>query len=683
MLRALSIETEYRSGQDNLVEDFYRPCLQNSILYDRAVGYFRSSVVIVYGRAIIDFARSGGKIRLICSTDVTDEDAQATIHAEAPADATLVASLLRELEFLVADSRAQNQLRLVATLVALGVLEIRIACPEVGSGLFHEKLGIFVDDTGDSVSFKGSSNETWSGWHPLGNIESNEVFCSWRESEALRVKRHTDYFNRLWDGHISAIKVVPIPEAVQKRLLKHRETSLDEIERRLARTTKGTPNIVLRPHQEQALQSWEAAGKTGILEHATGSGKTITALFAIKAHLDMDLPALVLVPSQILVQQWHDEAKKILNAVVILCAGAGHSSWRRGTRLRSMTGNVRSAGPRLVISTMQTAATHDFRARLSGGEHLLVVADEVHQIGAPETSKALQIAAGPKLGLSATPKRYGDPAGTQRIKDYFGETLEPVFTLRDAINSKVLCEYRYYPRLVSLNDEESDEWEKLTIQIGREIGGGSASDTKLGGLSEKARMLLIRRSRIAKKAAAKTELSVDVVRDNYEQGQRWLVYCEDIDQLRSIVKLISEIIPECSEYHSQMTADKEATLEWFENSGGVLVSIACLDEGVDIPAASHALILASSQNPRQFVQRRGRVLRKSSGKHFADIHDALVVPVSASTQPRQASLLEAEFARAMEFARDAMNPSALVTLRRAAASAGVDPDAVLDVGMED
>ena len=138
-----------------------------------------------------------------------------------------------------------------------------------------------------------------------------------------------------------------------------------------------------------------------------------------------------------------------------------------------------------------------------------------------------------------------------------------------------------------------------------------------------------------------------------------------------------------SEYHSSMPGDRNATMAWFRTFGGLLVSIRCLDEGVDIPAVSHALILASSQNPRQFIQRRGRVLRKSQGKHFATIHDAIVVPVNIENEPEQTSLLKSEMLRAIEFADNAVNKMASAELRTVCTKLGINPDELIDAGIED
>lgn len=113
------------------------------------------------------------------------------------------------------------------------------------------------------------------------------------------------------------------------------------------------------------------------------------------------------------------------------------------------------------------------------------------------------------------------------------------------------------------------------------------------------------------------------------------------------------------------------------------MSIRCLDEGVDIPNVSHALILASSQNPRQFIQRRGRVLRRAPGKRLATVHDVIVVPVSAENEPEQTSLLRSELLRAIEFADHAINKGAGAELRNIAINMGIAPDSLFNCGLEE
>lgn len=196
-------------------------------------------------------------------------------------------------------------------------------------------------------------------------------------------------------------------------------------------------------------------------------------------------------------------------------------------------------------------------------------------------------------------------------------------------------------------------------------------------------MLLIQRSRIAKKAAAKVRLARDVLRAHFEKGQSWLVYCEDAEQLAQVLAVLRQEGMDPVEYHSKMDGDRAATMSWFRSFGGIMVSIRCLDEGVDIPDVSHALILASSQNPRQFIQRRGRVLRRAPNKQVAVLHDAIVVPVSADEEPEQISLLKSELVRAIEFADHAINKGAGAELRDIAINMGIDPDGLLDSGVEE
>ena len=309
----------------------------------------------------------------------------------------------------------------------------------------------------------------------------------------------------------------------------------------------------------------------------------------------------------------------------------------------------------------------------------MFVADEVHQIGSPFNSQSMSIASGPRLGLSATPQRYGDEEGTARIFDYFGLVVPPPITLSDAVASGRLVEYLYHPHPVRLNAEEADAWKSITKSLRFEL-----SSDREGKITERVKMLLIKRSRIAKKAAAKSPLAATILKKNYEEGQSWLIYCEDSDHLTQTMQDIRAIGLTSIEYYSSMEGDRAATLDWFKRFGGILVSIKCLDEGVDIPSVSHAIILASSQNPRQFIQRRGRVLRKAGReKLFATIHDAIVVPIGLDEEPEQGSLLKSEFLRAIEFAGSAMNLSAGAELREIAREVGFDPDENFSNGIEE
>lgn len=669
-LSTLPLDSHYRTGERDPVTGFYKPCLDASVTYDRAVGYFRSSIFAVIGQPFLDFARRGGKARFICSPSITEEDASAIASGYLQRNDAIERAITRDVDELLSDPASEHRAKLLATFIKFGTLDIKVAIRIGGNGIYHEKIGIFADEKGHHVSFLGSANETWSAWHAEGNHESIEVFRSWMNTDESRVQSHRKIFNLLWKGETPGVDTIEFPEAQRRKILLVAAPGLDD-------PTVDTPRPMnsgrrrLMPHQANAIELWEKAGRRGVFEHATGSGKTFTAIEAIKKHLKTGEPALVLVPSQLLHEQWKREILEEIPDASVLMAGSGHIKWKDRGRLRSQTSSGLGMN-RVVVATMQTASTDTFINGLSQGDHLLIVADEIHQIGSPKNSIALSIRSGASLGLSATPIRYGDPEGTQRIFTRFGPVIPPAITLQDAIAAGRLVNYEYFPHPVHLSDEESELWKKLTKQISFELAKSKKKDSS-AGLTDKAKMLLIQRSRIAKKARVKTGLATNVIKKEFKEGQSWLVYCEDSDQLNEMLfKLRAEGLRPL-EYHSNMSGDKVDALNWFKKFGGVLVSIKCLDEGVDIPAVSHAFILASSQNPRQFIQRRGRVLRKSAEKNIAVIHDAIVVPIDPESESEQISLLKAELIRALEFANSALNKGAGADLRRIALEMGIDP----------
>lgn len=682
-LSRFEFNTEYRSSKEDPATSFYRPCLLNSVAYKRAVGYFRSTVYLVVGSSTVEFARRGGRICLICSPELSPEDIDGIAAGYAKRSELIENRIIAEIDRLLVEEDTAYRTRVLATLVATGALDIKVALRADRKGIYHEKIGVFLDGTGNKVSFKGSANETWSGWHAQGNFESIEVFCNWRGGlEAERVRRHELHFDALWSGSDPDVEVFTFPDRAREHLKKVAFTGgLSAVE--VTPIEEASAKRSALAHQSAAIDAWTQRGRRGIFEHATGSGKTFTAILAIRDQMDQRRPAVVLVPSRLLLEQWADELRDEIPRAALLLAGAGHTKWRQSHRLHGMTVDDPALGARIVLATMQTAATEAFRSQVAEGPHLLVVADEVHQIGSPQNSRFLQVDAGSRLGLSATPKRYGDPEGTQKVLDYFGGVVPPPITLQDAIKAGRLVEYEYYPHPINLTATEAHEWAEVSLAIKQEMARQKEDEHGQRQLSERAKMLLIKRSRIAKKAERKVQLAREVLRQEYEDGQHWLIYCEDADQLQEVIAGLRADGLAPIEYHSNMPGDRDATMAWFRTFGGPLVSIRCLDEGVDIPAVSHALILASSQNPRQFIQRRGRVLRRSPGKHLAVIHDAIVVPVSLEDEPDQTSLLKSELLRSIEFASHAINRMAAAELRTIAANLGFDADELTDAGVED
>jgi len=693
VLRLNEFKEEYRTGEIDLVKEFYQPCLKNSIRYDRAVGYFRSSVFILIGPDFINFAKQGGKFRLICSPCLTEDDINAIEQGYKLKSESTEEALLRDIDLMLENQAIAKNTEALATLISTGALDIKIVFKPNSQGIYHEKRGIFYDENGDCISIKGSVNETWNGWHERGNHESFDVFCSWLGGRDTRqVDRNIDYFENLWKGNIKGLEVIEFPNVAMEKLKEYSKKSIDDIDpqelvdyfnvvhkeekKELIEHHDVKNKRIPLPHQLSAIEEWKKQGKRGILEHATGSGKTFTALTALKEHLEPDGVALVLVPDKLLHRQWAEEIKEEIDDIKLLKAGDGHNKWKKDDRLLHFTSSLDGLGKRIVLVTMQTARTEAFLNNLNQGKHLMVVADEVHEIGSRENSKVLAIESGPRLGLSATPKRYGDREGTAKILGYFGQIVEPPYTLVDAINDERLVPYEYYPKAIRLNAEESEHWAEETDKISKEYARSKRDSDGNAVISSFLQNLIIQRSRIAKKAEAKTPLAVSIIKECYQPNESWLIYCEDQYQLREVMDALKEEGYYPLEYHSNMDSNNEAALKYFKDFGSILCSIKCLDQGVDIPKISHAIILASSQNPRQFIQRRGRVLRTCEGKYKAVIYDAIVVPISLELEPSQLSLLKSEFQRSIQFAKTALNSSAANELMYLAIQLDIDPEEV-------
>ncbi len=698
VLADLTLNTSYHKGRDDIAESFYLPCMRRATEYDRAVGFFRSTVFAVAWPALRDFVQRGGRMRILCSQVLSSADIDALETGySARVDAELAARLVEEVRSLLRDEQLRDPARVLAALVAQGVIDFRIAVlrdSELRTArgrIFHDKLGVFRDEAGNVVIFKGSMNETWTGLASDGNLESVDVAASWMGARDLeRARTEESYFNDLWADRYPTLLVRPFPSVARSELEQAADPAWETSVERMAQAgpekerhtdVKGR---TLHSHQAAGLASWAANERRGILAFATGSGKTFTAITAIREALVLKKEVVVVVvPDQVLFGQWHKEVVETTQdlGVKLLRAGSGYGNWREVLRAWTEPGGP----PRIVLATVQTASGEDFRTRLMGGDHLMLVADEVHRLGSPHHMQLLdERLFGARLGLSATPERAGDPAGTAALLAYFRGILEPRYTLADAVRDGVLTRYFYRPHTVRLAERESSDWTELTKEI-RQLKGRLGSGDDTGGLEERLQRQYIRRARIVKHAAAKVPLAASILADEFARGQRWIVYCEDLSQLDEVSNALLRRGIANMPFHSQMRGDRAETLRWLDRRGGVVVAIKCLDEGVDVPSVTHALILASSKNPREFVQRRGRVLRKAPNKALAYVHDAIVLPPECDRLDDDKSdpITAGELARAVEFAQHADNAAAAADLQQIAISAGIEWRSLLTTGIED
>lgn len=703
-LKGQTYLTSYNKAEHDIADMFYLPCMRNASYYDRISGYFGSTIYIIAWDALREFIEHNGKIRLICSPYVSDEDAAALANGySAKNDALLAELLAKEVHALFDNPFLTAPAKLLAYMVSQEIIDVKLAVPTGNESpnarrLFHDKVGIFTDSEDNKVGFRGSMNETYKGLSSDGNIESIDVFPNWLDSrDAERANDASTFFEKLWAESVPGIVVYRFPYATKEILRTKAEgvkwhELLDEIHVEESKAKKWKPSNhagsrTPRPHQVSALEEWVKNNRHGIFEHATGSGKTFTAMCAIHDAFKRNEVVLVLVPSRDLLKQWNRELRETLleDKIYYLLCGDNNNDWKKPGTLKAWTSNG-GVTHRIVLATMDTASSDDFVRNVSQGEHLFVVADEVHRLGSPHRRNALNIAAGARLGLSATPRRYGDAEGTAALFDYFGGLVPPPYTLDDAIKGGVLTRYFYNPLTITLTQKEQKDWNDVTKQISQLMARMKSDDNAGTSVvsSTRLKQLLISRARIVKNASGKVPLAINLLQREYVSGQSWIIYCDNIIQLKDVLNSAIAAGLNAFEYYADMEGDRDETLRYFSKNGGILVSIKCLDEGVDIPSATHALILASSQNPREFIQRRGRILRNSPGKLFAHLYDAITVPVVEPEEtPKSMSIIVGELSRAIQFGLGAENPACVTDLKNIAVDFQIDYNSLQNTGVED
>lgn len=697
-LRSLPLTDSYRSAHANIARDFYVPCLRAATRYSRAVGYFTSTSLSVAAAGLGGFLDGGGRMRLVASPHLSPEDFNAIQEGYRARDAVVEDALARELAPEYVPDPIRERLAFLAWLIAEGRLDIKVALVDRDGdiGLYHEKFGIFEDEHKDYVAFSGSANESFGGL--ISNFEVIDVFRSWIRADASRASNKRREFEELWQRKTPDLDIYDFPDAARERLLELRPSN-GKRPAPLAielgtepDVTDGAPaptavprvprELEIRDYQRAAIDAWLAKRGRGIWEMATGTGKTITALTAVThvagraASAKRPLLTVVAAPLKHLVTQWGDEARRF-GVQPVLCFDSATRWVPRATDLAaSLRGS--SGGFGLIITTNDTFAGARFQEFLQGWAGLLMlVVDEVHNAGAKKMLSALPDRATYRLGLSATPNRWFDEEGTQAITDYFGD---PVFslTLADAVTQGILSPYRYFPIQVHLTADESEEYMDLSRKIGRLARGGADlddADSSGGAL----RNLLFARARLVGGASGKLD-ALRAVMSELRDSTHTLVYCSDAKmadddgeatrQLDAAVDLLgNDLGMRVNSYTNVDDAATRIELRKGLESGDLqaLVAIRCLDEGVDIPEVRRAFILASSTNPRQFIQRRGRILRRAPGKERADLYDFLVVPPDAAFDSEdfetERRLVRRELRRVIEFAETAENgPEALASL---------------------
>jgi len=679
-LSNVDLKPEYNTDDDNIIQDLYGPCFKVSREYDRAVGYFRSNIYRELGEELLNFVIKGGKVRIVCSPYIPELDEkyarEGYVLRGKRNELEKKITIIKILESMSNNPKELDCLEMLRVLIEKESLDLYIAIRS--GGIYHRKIGRFVDENGDKVVFSGSGNETIPGVGAIedwSNDEDFDVYRSWGEEferRKLMVKeRHLD---DLFQGKSGRTLVRRLNDIEKDYLKKHRKyKTLEECrsgakERSNLYKKRRKTDFKLTPYiyQKQAIDAWKDANYIGMISMPTGVGKTYAALFGIEELLLKGHPILIVVPSSILLNQWKKEIAIIYPDIPVLLAGAGNN-WRNNPLKRMYISDI--SKPRIILSTMATASSDDFLTFVKQTKKLILIADEAHRLGSPVYQKIMNITFFAKMGLSATPMRLYDDEGNAFLRKTFGD--KPVYNLslgatvtisegnEVPILGHFLSKYNYHFYSVDLTYEEKVDYEEYSEQIRKVFAiTESTKDTSMKNqYNKRLNMLLIQRARIAKKAFNKAQIVSSIISETYSQEGRWIVYCEDEAQLNTITLMLRERFPGTVilKYHSKMKPDeKSRSLTFFEENPGIIVSIRCLDEGVDIPQADGAIIVASSTNPRQYIQRRGRVLRKAIGKKEATIIDVLVIP-SNENFDITSSLIKNELARAWSFSKNATN----------------------------
>lgn len=690
MFRHLALQAVYRTEDDNILDDFYIPALKVAVGYDRAVGFFSAAMLSYAAQGLSAFIEHDGKMRLIFGGELEAEDANAIrdgydLRRLQDKFSEKVIHIIDE----VADAFCYRRLEALAWMVANGNLDVKVAFKQ--NGMYHEKIGILTDPSGDRLVFQGSANESVNALLPDFNFESINVFPTWRSELREHFQPYIDGFDQLWSNQSKKAIVIDFPEAFKERLVKialrakrpnpeiesdiwnrRRESLVEDPVQKYPSVplTLNGNEFAIMEHQRRALNMWRSQDWRGILALATGAGKTITALYGI-ARLFPNLGnmfVVIAVPYQNLADQWVSEARAFGISAVACYGGIG--SWRETLSeyaLLYQTGALKFVCVVVVNRTLQGTEFQSILTRVPG-EKLLFIGDECHHHRASKLNSSLPKNAAMRLGLSATPERYYETAVPDDLTDYYGAVADR-YSLADALRDQVLTPYDYRIVTVELTPEEAEHYEELSVEIARLAGGQG-----LGALEQESddqlKLLLFKRSRLLGSAQNKLE-ALHVVLKRIPPQPFTLFYCgdgsvedEDIGESIRQVEAIATTLHGLGWRSSQFTSKEPRTqrqklLDNFKlGLIDALVAIRCLDEGIDVPACRTAFLLASSRNPRQLIQRRGRILRRAPGKESSTIYDFLVLLPTGVCQKSELErqLLAAELKRSSEFARLARNP---------------------------
>lgn len=690
-----TLKESYRTP-DNIVEDFYIPLLSNAKKYDRAVGFFSSSVLIELSKGLINLVKNGGKMRLITSPKLQEQDIQAMKDGYDKRE-IIDKAIMREWKE-PKNYIEEERLNFLSHMIEDGYLDIKIAFKKP-FGLYHEKIGILTDADGNAVAFSGSLNESEQAISL--NFESIDAFTSWADES--RTNKKIEYFEETWNNLTRSLEVIDFPKVAREKLQSYKKEHYnehidDEETKDLSGETESIvgnePTVIsknipmvpplterfkgLHTYQTDAIQEWKNKGYRGIFDMATGTGKTYTGLGALVDlynHCNSDLAVVICCPFIHLVEQWVEDLVKFNIEPIVGYGNSIQKNWRDKLSKAVQYHNYKIKGKEFFcfITTNATFYSEFVQNELKKMNHnSLLMVDEAHYFGAEFIRKNLPQNFEYRLALSATIDRHGDEEGTKVLYEYFGEKCIE-YTLEMAIEAGMLTKYYYYPIIINLTPEELSLYKELTKKIAKFIVG---SDKK--HIPEAAKQYLLKRAKLIAGAENKLCALKEAI-ERYKDKKHLLVYCgattldsqntdsDSLKQIQVVCKMLgNDLNMKVAKFTSEEDIKQRQNIKNLFSKGDilqVLVAIKCLDEGFNIPEIRTAFILASTTNPKEYIQRRGRVLRLAEGKKYAEIYDFITLPrpleetynLTAAEQKYEQGLVKREFERMKEFNRMAIN----------------------------
>lgn len=661
----LNFKEHYDSQKDNLLKDFYIPALANSKKYRRVVGYFNSKSLASVALGLKDFILNKGKMDLLCGVDLNPSDVNMVKFASEHPEEIVASNFLNELDS-IEDEIVKNHVKVLGWMIANNLLRIRVAVkvdehgipvPE-GEGILHYKIGLMNDFKGNLISFSGSINETSAAWEK--NLEEFHLFRNWNEGELVHLKNNLDTFRDLWNSKWDEYKILDIPEAVEEKFIDIAPDNFEDLifEESISKEdVSPSKKIDLYDYQIEARGKWFDNDKKGIFVMATGTGKTYTALGCLEKLLldDSQLITIITAPTKHLLPQWEKSINNIgLNVDKIIVA-TGDTKWRATLEDSLLDLRLGSIDKLVVLTTHDTLASNDFIDYLSSNKrcNYFLIGDEMHGLGSPYRRKGLKEELYDiRLGLSATPTRYSDEE-SDFLFEFFGGELYNI-SLREAIydyynprtGKSYLTPYNYYPYFLNLTDEELEKYKEITLNLFK------YQDEEY---TRKKENLLFQRAEIIKDAYNKYSIFKDILSE-IDDYSGLIVYCSP-NQIDNVLNILSDNNIVAHKFTMEEKtipmdiygglSEREMILDDFSKGNyQSLVAMHCLDEGVDVPSASKAIFMCSSNSSREFIQRIGRVIRRYEGKNHADVYDLIVKPsgnkLDKSLQKFEQSIFEKE-----------------------------------------